>query len=223
MLNKLKKVMLIFGATMIASLPAIAEDPWNGEEIIYDAGTVAIMEYQVDGSLFQRIADLEQEKVLMQLEKERAQLQLDLERLAAEQKKLQMESDAMESRAEEQKAKLEADRLQLIAEKEKLEQQKTRLAQQATVTSSQSNDAQPRVIASEPEPIAALSQKYRLLNVMGAGSQLQATIEDLSTGQRKKISAGRTLDGYDIRSISLDEGVTFVKDGVVETLSVGSK
>ena len=37
----------------------------------------AVSDYQVNGSLFQQITDLEQEKVLMQLEKERAQLYLE--------------------------------------------------------------------------------------------------------------------------------------------------
>ena len=41
----------------------------------------AVANYNVDGSVFQQITDLEQEKVLMELEKERAQLDLDLERL----------------------------------------------------------------------------------------------------------------------------------------------
>ena len=51
----------------------------------------AVANYNVDGSLFQQITDLEQEKVLMQLEKERAQLDLELDRLAAEKIKLHME------------------------------------------------------------------------------------------------------------------------------------
>jgi septal ring factor EnvC (AmiA/AmiB activator) len=224
MLNKLAFGLLgVFVAVEAAPAVDVLSD--SEEKVTYDAGSVAVMEYQVDGSLFQRIADLEQEKVLMQLEKEKSQLQLDLERLAAEQKKLQMESEAMDSRAEEQHAKLESDRLILIAEQEKLEQQRQRLAQQVAVSETAGNAAAPaaqQVLREETQPVV-LSQKYRLLNVMGAGNQLQATVEDLSTGQRKKISAGRTLDGYNIRSISLDEGVTFTRDGEIETLSVGSK
>ncbi len=49
-----------------------------------DLSAAAILEYEPTGSLFQQITDLEQEKILMQLEKEAAQLDLELDRLAAE-------------------------------------------------------------------------------------------------------------------------------------------
>ena len=58
----------------------------------------AVADYKVEGSLFQQITDLEQEKVLMQLEKERAQLDLELDRLAAEKIKLHMEIDTLPGR-----------------------------------------------------------------------------------------------------------------------------
>ena len=61
------------------------------EEVSADA----VANYDVTGSLFQQITDLEQEKVLMQLEKERAQLDLELDRLAAEKIKLHMEIDTL--------------------------------------------------------------------------------------------------------------------------------
>ena len=60
------------------------------------------------------------------------------------------------------------------------------------------------------------------MNVIGAGSQLQATVEDLSTGQTKRISVGKTLDGYTVKSISLDDGVVFEKDGETQNLNIKS-
>ena len=66
------------------------------------------------------------------------------------------------------------------------------------------------------------SDQYRLINVVGAGSQLQATIEDLTTGQTRKLTVGKALDGYTVKSISLDEGVVFVNaDGNTQNLNVG--
>jgi hypothetical protein len=50
---------------------------------------------------------------------------------------------------------------------------------------------------------------------------LQATLEDLGNGQRKKIWAGKSIDGYDIKSISLDDGVIFAKDGETMSLNLG--
>lgn len=71
------------------------------EEMMENLSADAIENYDVQGSLFQQITDLEQEKVLMQLEKERAQLDLELDRLAAEKIKLHMEIDTLSSRAEQ--------------------------------------------------------------------------------------------------------------------------
>lgn len=210
MLNK--KLFMFVALAVCTILPAVADD------VVFDEGAVAVMEYQVDGSLFQRIADLEQEKVLMQLEKERAQLQLDLERLAAEQRKLTIETEAMDTRAEEQKNKLEADRQKLAAEREKLEQQRQKLEQQPFDTGTPAAAAKP---APEPARASPISERYRLLNVMGVGRQLQATVEDLNTGQRRTVWAGKTMDGYTVKSISLDDGIVFTKDGEIETLGVG--
>jgi type II secretory pathway component PulC len=62
-----------------------------------------------------------------------------------------------------------------------------------------------------------------LVDIIGAGKQLQATVEDTGSGQRKKLSVGKTLDGYTIKSISLDDGVVFLKDGRTETLNIGKE
>ena len=184
-----------------------------------DAGANAVMEYQVDGSLFQKIADLEQEKVLLQLEKEKSQLQLDLDRLSSEQKKLAMESEAMDSRAEQQKTQLEQDKQNLAAAQAKLEAQKKAMEQAGVAIGPK--QAAPVAAAPAPENTSPLSERYKLINVMGMGKQLQATVEDLNTGQRKKIWAGKTLDDYTVKSISLDEGVVLLKDGQTQTLGVG--
>ena len=68
-----------------------------------------------------------------------------------------------------------------------------------------------------------LTKKYKLVNVIGAGTQLQATITDLATGQTKRVGVGKSLDGYTVKSISLDEGIVFVKDGDTQMLNVGSE
>ena len=62
-----------------------------------------------------------------------------------------------------------------------------------------------------------------MVNVIGAGSQLQATVEDLSTGQSKRISVGKNLDGLTVKSISLYDGVVFAdKDGTTQNLNVSN-
>ena len=218
MLNKIKKIMFgafVFGFAALGV--SYAED-----EVIVDVdmeavSADAVANYDVDGSVFKQITDLEQEKILMQLEKERAQLDLDLDRLAAEKIKLHMEIDALSGRAEAQQqeletqiAKLEAESARLAREKEELENQP--LAKAASVTSGANLAA-----SDEDSPIL---KKYKLINVVGAGSQLQATVADLTTGQNKRISVGKTLDGFVVKSISLDEGVVLVRGGESQILNI---
>lgn len=181
----------------------------------------AVANYDVDGSLFQQITDLEQEKVLMQLEKERAQLDLELDRLAAEKIKLHMEIDTLSGRAEQQQQELENAKAKLEAETAKLEKQKAAL---------ENEDAEPVVKSArtastdnEKTEVKKVTELFKLVNIFGAGNQLQATVADLTTGQNKKISVGRSIDGYTVKSISLDDGIMFVDpDGNTQTLNVVS-
>ena len=183
----------------------------------------AVAAYDMNGSLFQQITTLEQEKVLMELEKERAQLDLELDRLAAEKIKLHMEIDTLSGRAEQQQqelanaqAELEAEAARLAREKEELVAQTEELKADSAKKSSSSVTTE----KAESDKTINFGEKYRLINVIGAGAQLQATIEDLNTGQNKTISVGRTVDGYTVKSISLDEGVVFTNGTDTQMLNV---
>lgn len=194
------------------------------DDIMEQVAADAIASYDVDGSLFDQITTLEQEKVVMQLEKERAQLDLELNRLAAEKIKLQMELDTLSGRAEQQqqefevqKAKLEAEAARLGAEKERLAREVSAMANApapmpVTTSVAQNNDS---------DAIDSIATRWRLVNVIGAGNQLAATIEDLNNGQQRRISVGKTLDGYTVRAISLDDGVVFERDGNQQHLNIG--
>ena len=154
----------------------------------------------------------------MQLEKERAQLDLDLDRLAAEKIKLHMEIDALSGRAEAQQQELETEMAKLEAEAARLAREKESLenaVETATTTKATTNK---KVVEEEQE--SKIGERFKLVNVIGAGSQLQATVADLTTGQNKRVSVGRTLDGWTVKSISLDDGVIFTKDGKTQTLNV---
>ena len=204
----MKKIIIL--ALCLAPYAAMAEDE----------GALAVAEYQVDGSMFQIIADLEQEKVLMQLEKERAQLDLDLDSLAADKVKLQMELETISGRAEEQQAKLEQEKRKLEAERDTLAKQKENIEAQAR-NGAAANAGAARPAQKEEPAETDIAKKYRLIEITGAGRQLQATLEDLDNGQKKKIWAGKNIDGYEIKSISLDDGVIFSKDGETMSLNVG--
>lgn len=182
----------------------------------------SVQNYQVNGSLFQQITDLEQEKILMQLEKERAQLDLELDRLAAEKIKLHMEIDTLSERAEQQQQEIETQKAKLEAEAVRLEREKEHLLAEVTEEKAERKAAQEAKEAPKPA-VSDLTQMYRLVNVIGAGSQLQATVSNLSTGQTKRISVGKDLDGYKVKSISIEDGVVFVdKNGETQTLNVTS-
>ncbi|MCL1891981.1 MAG: hypothetical protein FWF97_01645 [Alphaproteobacteria bacterium] len=169
-----------------------------------------VEDYNPEGSLFQMIADLEQEKILMQLEKERAQLQLDMDRLAAEQVRIRNEMDAMSGASQAQTGAIELERQRLELEREKLEQQKM---------SMESRQPERAPATSKPAP-SPINERYRLIEIVGAGRQLFATVEDVTNGQRRKVSVGKNLDDYRVESVSIDEGVVLSKGGEITVLGV---
>ena len=181
----------------------------------------AIADYDVQGSLFQQITELEQEKVLMQLEKERAQLDLELDRLAAEKIKLHMEIDTLSGRAEQQQQEIETQKAKLEAEAVRIEREKEAMLAERNqpVIPTAKSTAKADVVSN----VSEIAKNYKLVNVVGAGSQLQATVADLNSGQTKRISVGKKLDNWTVKSISLDDGIVFVSpNGEVQTLNVSN-
>lgn len=231
MQNKMKfsGVFLVLGLFMPLLMPvarAAVMDTEFVEDIEVDvddespdqASADVVAAYNVEGSLFEQITTLEQEKVLMQLEKERAQLDLELDRLAAEKIKLHMEIDTLSGRAEQAQQELETEKARLEAEAASIARQKEELSRPSEPVVSRTTSLSGRNQESE----SSIADNYRLVNVVGAGNQLQATVEDLTTGQNKRLSVGKVLNGYTVKSISLDEGVVFIKDGVTENLNISN-
>ena len=223
MLKKLNVMMIVSLFAIGANINAYAYDDFFEEEVVEEnvsdadladqMSADALLSYNESGSLFEKITVLEQEKVVAQLEKERAQLDLDLERLNAEKIKLQMELDTLSGRAEQQQHELEAAKAQLDIQTEKLKRQMETLDEQPSAP----------VASREPErrEESSVSRKYKLVNVVGVGNQLQATLTEISTGQNKRIAVGKELDGYIVKSISLNDGIVFEKDGETESLNIG--
>lgn len=196
-------------------LPTESNEIDEQEEIADQVSVNALNDYQVEGSLFEKITMLEQDKVVLQLEKERAQLDLELERLNAERMKLQMELDTLSGRAEHQQQELEVAKAQLEAQAEQLKRQRENLDSQPVAPVSRP------VQAPQRQEYGSLSGKYKLVNIGGVGNQLQATIQEISSGQNKRIFVGKELDGYIVKSISLNDGIVFEKDGESENLNIG--
>lgn len=181
----------------------------------------ALNNYEVEGSLFEQITTLEQEKLIMQLEAERTKLDIELDRLNKEKMKLQMEIDEISGNAQDKQQELTTIRKELEAQTEKLQKQVEELQKQQQENSKQEVAAKQYDDNVEQEDSSQLSNKYKLINVIGVGNQLQATIEDVASGQNKRISVGKQLNGYTVKSISLNDGIVFEKDGVSEILNVG--
>lgn len=185
----------------------------NDSELADEMSVQALQDYDMTGSLFEKITMLEQEKVVAQLEKERAQLDLDLDRLNAERIKLQIELDTLSGRAEQQQHELETAKTQLEIQTEKLKQQRYALDEEID-----------EVVVKKTTPKKEdgnFSKRYKLINIVGMDNQLQATIQELSTGQNKRIAVGKDLDGYIVKSISLNDGIILEKDGIEESLNIG--
>ncbi|MDW3024434.1 MAG: hypothetical protein R8N50_01980 [Alphaproteobacteria bacterium] len=198
-----------------AAMDIIEEIDVNMEEVSANA----VAGYDVTGSLFQQITNLEQEKVLMELEKERAQLDLELDRLAAEKIKLHMEIDTLSGRAEQQQQEIETQKAKLEAEAARIEREKENwLADMEAKNTSAARTAQ---TVTKQKPVVNIADDYRLVNVSGAGGQLQATVEDLKTGQSKRVRVGKVLGGLKVKSISLYDGIVLVdKKGTMQTLNI---
>lgn len=217
------KKLFLFGLFLCVtafSCNGFAQEAETAVEDLEKVSAEAIADYKVEGSLFQQITDLEQEKVLMQLEKERAQLDLELDRLAAEKIKLHMEIDTLSGRAEQQQQEIETQKAKLEAEAVRIEREKEALlAEQNTEKVSLSSAVKQTNNTNDSD----VSKNYKLVNVIGAGAQLQATVADLNSGQSKRISVGKKLDNWTVKSISLDEGIEFVgPDGEVQNLNVSN-
>ena len=229
------KKNLLFGLALVGcwavATPSVADDTFvESDDVIIEetdeqasmdnVAADAISNYSADGSLFQQITNLEQEKILMQLEKERAQLDLELDRLAAEKIKLHMEIDTLSGRAEQQQQEIETQKAKLEAEAARIEREKEAWMAE---TENKTTYRAPTTRDDESAPTVDISKKYRLVNVVGAGNQLQATVEDLSTGQTKRISAGKKLDGFEVKTISVYDGVVFSdSEGNTQTLNVSN-
>ncbi len=217
----LLSITLIFG--MIGVSNAESYDDYDDDE--YEEETIdvesadavsanALENYSVDGSLFQQITNLEQEKVVMQLEKERAQLDLELERLNAERMKIQMEQNTLSGRAQQQQQEINAIKAQLQAQAEKINQQ-------ARIIERDDDEIEEIIEKPKKREVKPVNTRYKLINVVGIGNQLQATIQDTSIGQNKRIAVGKDLDGYIVKSISLNDGIVLEKDGETEYINIG--
>lgn len=221
--NFLSCVFFMFFVSVSGFCYADIDEEVLQEDIIVDQDFSAdsVADYDVEGSVFQQITMLEQEKVLMQLEKEKAQLDLELDKLAAEKIKLQMEIDTLSGRAEQEQQELENEKARLEAEAQKIEREREQLK---NTTEQEFSYQQPKeVIKKESVESNEISQRYKLVNIMGAGDQLQATLSDLSTGQTKRVTVGKQIDGFKVKSISLDDGVAFIKDGEIQNLNISGR
>ena len=108
--------------------------------------------------------------------------------------------------------------------KKEMEQQMSQMKQQMdNLRSDYSNMSLPDVVTPKPVESYSVATKYQILNIIGVGNQVQATIKDLSTGQNRRIAVGNVIDGHKIKSISLSDGIVFEKDGFSENLNVGNK
>jgi len=212
--NIIKTVFIFNVFIFLFTVNSFAADIINKEEDIYtdneiienqenmiseDESANSVMNYNSDGSLFQQITDLEQEKVLMKLEKERAELDLELDRLTAEKYRLSMELDDLVKQNQEP-AEEELKDKPVVAEVESVKEDIP--------------DIQPTT--------TQFNKKYKLINITGAGTQLESTIQNLVTGQQRKISVGVEVDGYIVTVISLYDGVVFESGDEKEVLNIGA-
>ena len=132
-----------------------------------------------------------------------------------------MEIDTLSGRAEQQQQEIETQKAKLEAEAVRIEREKeAMLAEKAAPEAAVKASTKAAAAAPASYDVA---KSYKLVNVVGAGNQLQATVADLNSGQTKRISVGKKLDDWTVKSISLDDGIVFVNsDGEVQNLNVSN-
>lgn len=132
-----------------------------------------------------------------------------------------MEIDTLSGRAEQQQQEIETQKAKLEAEAARIEREKESwLKEIEDVKKQEVNDYKSAGAKNEAEEID-VAKNWRLVNVVGAGAQLQATVEDLNNGQKRRISVGKTLDGMTVKTISLYDGVVLVdNDGNTQVLNI---
>ena len=157
----------------------------------------------------QKVLDQRQEMIQGQMDHAKEQ-----EALANQ--NLQQAQETVENATKEAREK--AQRILEAASKKEKEQLQAQTEELSAKTVSYSSNVSNET---EKEQTVKFSDQYRLVYVIGAGSQLQAKIENLDTGQSKTISVGKVVDGYTVKSISLDEGVVFTNGEDTQTLSIG--
>ena len=134
-----------------------------------------------------------------------------------------MEIDTLSGRAEQQQQEIETQKAKLEAEAVRLEREKEALLKEQDDEEKTPSVSYAKSSSASSKSGADITKNYRLVNVIGAGSQLQATVEDLSSGQTKRVSVGKNLDNWTVKSISLDDGIVFVgADGETQNLNVSN-
>ncbi len=237
MLNKkLVKILgLIFGIILISNHCIASQTnrtstrtSTNSKNKVLD-----LSNYDTSGTLFQKIVDLEQQKLLLKLEKEQTQMELDLKKLQAdklafqrEQDKINQNQDFEKRKAEESQKKLEEEKKKLEEEKKYIEEQKSSINKSlADIASKQktlnSKPASPVVVSSNSGK-ENISSSYRIKDILGAGGMYSVVLEGIPNNQVRKLSKGQMLpNGYKITKIQPIEGkVTFEKDDDVQELSI---
>ncbi|MBO7644839.1 MAG: hypothetical protein J6S57_00875 [Alphaproteobacteria bacterium] len=179
----------------------------------------AIDVYDVDGSLFEKITNLEQQKLIMKMEAERLKLELELDTLNNQKVKKQMEIEDMYAKSNQQQ-EFQIAKKELENQIENLKKQISEIKNNENIDKEyvKNQDEENTEIINEPKQITG---KYKMINLVGVGNQLLATVQDVSSGQNIRLAVGKQLDGYTVKSISLVDGIVFEKNGKSEYLNIG--
>ena len=134
-----------------------------------------------------------------------------------------MEIDTLSGRAEQQQQEIETQKAKLEAEAARIEREKESWLKEIENAEASNSAGYSAMPAKVEERNADVSKNWRLVNVVGAGAQLQATVEDLNNGQKRRVNVGKELDGLTVKSISLYDGVVLVdKEGNTQVLNISN-
>jgi len=72
----------------------------------------------------------------------------------------------------------------------------------------------------EPNLEKTSTKKYKLIKILGNEDKVQILLQENSTGQKRFVYIGDDLDGWIVKSFSLEQGIIVEKDGEVKVLDV---
>ncbi|MBL0690306.1 MAG: hypothetical protein JJV93_02155 [Alphaproteobacteria bacterium] len=205
----------------------ISKSVKNAEKKAEDIEKVADAQYNLEGTIFESIIDLEKDKILARISNEREKLEVEKKRMAVEHLRIEQELKKLNGELEKEKldtlaelekanekwkssidkdikdaiAKVKKD---VIKDLDRASTSNTKNFNNENSVSKSSNTFVPKT----PDSVKA----YTIVKISGAGEKLTATVQNIKNKREYLLTKGSDLDGYHVDNISIRDGIVLSLD-----------